>query len=435
VPIVHNIVAYAKHRAGSGYRQSIVRRTVILCGLILPGFVANFFIYFFTARLLTQEQFGLYYLASTVGAILLSGSVVLNAFLTRYLVHVGQASGADAIVSAMLRLERHVVTIGAILTTVLFLLFLAAMKQIGVQSPIIILLIILDSYASYVADLGRVLLQSQGRTLALGIYSSTWMALRLGFCIVGALLFETVWGVYCGSVLSTTLAFVAFHFWTLRTTDNRASPASVHLPVLALLPSVAGYGLMVLVSNLDVLFGYYVLSQSDLGAYSASSVFPKAALVVIMPLLQMLIPAMMGVDLSRRSFFLVVARIGGIILALSLSGSVLVWLLSHQLCGGHWGLKLCEPPILGILLISVIPLSLLRTLVVIEFARGRELLLLWLAVPAVAYSLFIWVSSPTMKNLAVGFSAFSFIAFVFFVAVCLIAHIQRFRSVTRSRTL
>lgn len=434
MPIVRNIVAYAKHSLGSGYRQSIVRRTVILCGLILPGFVANFFIYFFTAQLLTQEQFGLYYLASTVGAILFSGSVVLNSFLTRHLVHVGQASGADAIVSTMVRLERHIVTIGAILSTVLFLLFLGALKQIGVQSPIIILLVILDSYTSYVADLGRVLLQSQRRTLALGIYSSTWMALRLGFCIVGVLLFRSVWGAYCGSVLSTTLTFAAFHFWALRTTDNHASLASVRLPVLALLPSVAGYGLMVLVSNLDVLFGYYALSQSELGAYAASSVFPKAALVVIMPLLQMLIPAMIGIDLSRRSFFLVVARIGGIILALSLAGCALVWLLSPQLCGGRWGLRLCEPPILGILLISVIPLSLLRTLVVIEFARGRELLLLWLAVPAVAYSLFIWVTSPTMKDLAVGFSAFSFIAFLFFAAVCLIAHVQRSRSVTRIRT-
>jgi len=105
------------------------------------------------------------------------------------------------------------------------------------------------------------------------------------------------------------------------------------------------------------------------------------------------------------------------------------------LCGGHWGLKLCEPPILGILLISVVPLALLRTLVVIEFARGRELLLLWLAVPAAAYCLFIWISSPTMKGLAVGFSAFSFIAFLFFAAVCLIAQASRKRAVAQSCAL
>jgi O-antigen/teichoic acid export membrane protein len=436
VPIVRNIVAYAKHRASSGYHQSIVRRTAILCGLVLPGFAANFFVYFFTAQLLAPDQFGLFYVAATFGNILFSGSNVLNAFLTRHLVHVGQASGADAIVPATLRLERHVMAIGAILSTVLFLLFVAAMKQIGVQSPIIILLIILDAYTSYVTDLGRVLLQGQRKTLLLGVYTSTWMALRFALCIAGVLLFRTVWGALCGIVLSTTLVFAVFHLWILRATRNRPAPASVHLPLFALVPAAAGYGLMVLVSNLDVLFGYFVLNQNDLGSYSASSVFPKAALVIVTPLLQMLIPAMIGVDpLLRRPFHLVAARIGGVIFALTAVGSALVWLLSDQLCGSRWGLKLCEPPILGILLISVVPLALLRTLVVIEFARGRELLLLWLAVPAAGYSLFIWMSSPTMNGLAVGFSAFSFVAFFFFAAVCLIAQISRHRSLARKRSL
>jgi hypothetical protein len=247
------------------------------------------------------------------------------------------------------------------------------------------------------------------------------------------MLFKTVWGALSGIVLSATLVIAVFHVWILNIARDRPDPASVTLPLLTLVPAATGYGLMVVVSNLDVLFGYLVLSTTDLGVYSASSVFPKAALVVITPLLQMLIPAMIGIDPSKRPFNVIVMRIGGVILVLTLGGSSLVWLLSHQLCGSRWGLKLCEPPILAILLISVVPLSLLRTLVVIEFARGRELLLLWLIVPAVAYSLYAWIARPGMNGLATGFSLFSIIAFLFFATVCVVAQAARKHALARGR--
>ncbi len=432
MPRVRHILAYAKDKVSSDYHQSIVRRTTILCGLVVPGFTANFLVYFFSAKLLPANQFGLFYVALTVGNVLYSGSNILNAFLTRHLVNVGMTVGVDTIVPTTLRLERQIVFIGAIASTLLFLVLLVATKQIGVQSPLILLLIVLDSYTAYVTDLGRVLLQGLRRTVALGFYTTAWMFLRFVLCIAGIVIFNTVWGALAGIVLSAVLVFAIFHAWIFHTTGSRAEPAPITLPLLTLVPASAGYGLMVLVSNLDVLFGYFVLSQTDLGLYSGSSVFPKAALVVITPLLQMLIPAMAGSDPAKRPFLFVAARIGGVILGLTGVGSALVWLLSDQLCGSRYGLKLCEPPLLSMLLVSVVPLSLLRTLVVIEFARRRELLLLWLAVPAVAYSLFIWVSQPGMDALAIGFAIFSNISFAFFAAVCLVAQISRRRALARS---
>lgn len=431
---VRNILAYAKHKARSDYDQSIVRRTTILCGLVLPGFAANFLVYFFSAKLLPADQFGLFYVALTLGNVLYSGSHILNAFLTRHLVNVGATIGANVIVPTTLRLERQIIMIGAIASALLFLAFLAATRQIGVQSPIIILLIILDGYTAYVTDLGRVLLQSLRRTMTLGLYTTAWMFLRFALCIAGIIVLGTVWGALAGIVVSTALIFVIFHIWILQTNPNRPKPALIMLPLLALVPAATGYGLMVLVSNLDVLFGYFVLSQTDLGIYSGSSVFPKAALVVITPLLQMLIPTMTGSEPSQRPFNFVAARIGGVILALTAVGSALVWLLSPELCGSRFGLKLCEPPLLSILLLSVVPLSLLRTLVIIEFARGRERLLLWLIVPAAAYSLFVWNTAPDITQLAFGFSIFSVVAFAFFAGICLLAQISRRCISVRNRT-
>lgn len=427
LPTARDMFVYAKRRASSGYQQSVIRRTVILSSLVLPGFAANFFVYFFSAELLPADQFGLFYVALTIGNVLYSGSNILNAFLTRHLVRVGETTGRDTIAPTALRLERHIMFIGAILSSLLFLSFLVATKQIGVQSPIIILLIVLDAYAAYVTDLGRVLLQSLRKTVALGFYTTGWMLLRFGLCIAAIMLFHTVWAALSGIVLSTAVVFAVFHAWILRVTRGYPDSGPLTLHLLTLLPAATGYGLMVLVSNLDVLFGYFVLGETDLGVYSASSVFPKAALVVITPLLQMLIPAMVGADPSNRPFIVVAARIGGVILAMTTVGSALVWLLSDQVCGSRFGLKLCVPSILGILLVSVVPLALLRTLVIVEFARGRERILLWLILPAVGYGLYVWGSAPRMSELAAGFSIFSIIAFVFFAAISLIAQASRRR--------
>lgn len=412
------ILNYARHRVRADYQRSIIRRTIILTALVMPGFIANFLVYFFTARLLPPNQFGLLYVASVIGNVLYSGANVLNAFLTRHLARVGHMNGADAIVPTALYLERRIILVGAVASASLFTAMLIAAQQIGMQSPILILLIVLDAYTSYVTDLGRVLLQSLHKTLALGLYTTAWMSLRFGLCIAGIVLFNTVWGALSGIVLSTVLVFMVFHLFISHTPRSHAASAPAALSLLDLLPSTVGYGLVVLVSNLDVLFGYITLQQADLSIYSASSVFPKGALVVIMPLLQMLIPAMISTDPTKRPSILLTARIGGVIAALCAVGSFLVWLLADQLCGSRFGLKLCAPSLLAILLISVVPLSLLRTMAIIEFAHGRELVLLWLIVPALGYGLFVWKTAPGMNELAIGFSAFSVMAFVFFSAIC-----------------
>ncbi len=159
--------------------------------------------YFFAAQLLLADQFGLFYVAVTISNVLYSDANILNAFLTRHLARISQTNGADAIVPTMLRLERQIIFIGAIASTLLFIAFLIAARQIGVTSPVLILLIVIDVYTAYVTDLGRVLLQSLRKTLALGLYTTTWMFLRLGLRIAGIALFKTVWGGYCARHVAT----------------------------------------------------------------------------------------------------------------------------------------------------------------------------------------------------------------------------------------
>ncbi|MGH9694116.1 MAG: hypothetical protein ACRD5Z_08250, partial [Bryobacteraceae bacterium] len=130
---------------------------------------------------------------------------------------------------------------------------------------------------------------------------------------------------------------------------------------------------------------------------------------------------------SKRRINIVVGKIGGVIFAATALGSVLVWLASDSVCGSRWGLKLCQPPLLGTLLLSVVPLALLRTLVILEFAWRRDLYTLWLTIPALGYGAVLSLYPKTMGGLASGFAMFSMLALVFFVAICLIAEFGRKR--------
>ncbi len=38
---LHNILSFAWHRVNSDYQNSIVRRIIVLSGLVMPGFAAN----------------------------------------------------------------------------------------------------------------------------------------------------------------------------------------------------------------------------------------------------------------------------------------------------------------------------------------------------------------------------------------------------------
>jgi O-antigen/teichoic acid export membrane protein len=264
-----------------------------------------------------------------------------------------------------------------------------------------------------VADLGRILLQSLRRTVPLGLYTLVWMALRLILCMLGLLIFHTVWGGFLGIVASALVVSLALHIWAAR----QRREARIDVPPVpslwAMSPVLIGYALTITVSNLDVLLSYFLLEGEELGAYSASSVFPKAIIVVIMPLLQMLFPIAIGTGAAGRQSHVILAKTGVVLLLATLCGTMATWMLSGVLCGGAWGLKHCEVGTLDILLWSVAPLVLLRAVVLLQFARGVDWLAASLALPVVCYLCVIWETRPDYLELAQGFTLFSVASLVF----------------------
>jgi O-antigen/teichoic acid export membrane protein len=404
-------------RARGNYDHSVFRRTAILLCLIVPAFLANFAVVYFGAELMNPADFGIFYVANTTGNVLFSASLILNMFFSRHLVAVIRAAGEPTGYAALARIERLVIGWGAGVSLVVFLAMLAISRKIGVQSEIIALLIVLDAYTSYVADLGRAMLQSLRRTFLLGSYTLVWMVARFAFCMIGIFAFHAVWGALAGIVSATVVIYAGFRFWTSRSAQGAAGTIPPLPPLASIVPAILGFGLLIAVSNLDTLVSYVLLHADDLGIYSASSIFPKAMLVVTLPLLQMLFPMMIGGQPADRAFRGFLRKSGVAMFGLATSGLAAIWLLSPWICGGRWGMKLCATSPLHILLLSVLPLVFLRVMVLLQFARGHDWRALWLGIPTVVYLWIALISPPSITLVATQFSVFSAAASLFLLGV------------------
>ena len=391
------------------YDNSVIRRTAILLALVIPAFAANMLVNYGAAALLAPDQFGIFYVANTISNVLFSGSLVFNMLFTRYLVSIQLQHGKQATFVGLARLQQAVVRWGALGASAAFTLLWLFGHRVGMQSNIIVLLVVLDVYSSYVADLGRILLQSLRLTVPLGLYTLIWMLLRLILCMLGIILFRAVWGAFVGIVASGVIVALILHVWATKQRVHLRADVPRVPSLMAMWPVIIGYGLTITLSNVDVLMSYFLLDGINLGIYSASSVFPKAIIVVIMPLLQMLFPIAMGSHLSGRESRIILAKCGVVIIAISLCATMATWFLSGQLCGGVWGINGCQISTLNLLLWSVTPLVLLRAFVLFQFARGLDWLPISIAIPISAYLYVIWQSAPASSlTIAKEFAILSF---------------------------
>lgn len=389
-----------------GYGNSVLRRSALLLCLMGPAFAINFILYYVAAALLSPENFGLIYIAFTISNVLFSGSFVLNIFFTRYFISAIEIAGESAAYIARRRVRALIVRWGALAALACVLVLLGFGRWVGIKSWPIVILIVLDTYSSYVIDVDRAFMQSVKKTIALGSITVIWMALRFAFAVTGMALLGAAWSGLLGVVLAAVVVIAALSLLLVPGKTELAKPLPAMPSVRALVPVILGYASLIAVSNLDVLLTYLLLKDNALGAYSASSVFPKGILVVVTPLLQMLYPMMVG-EKRPPDIRLVFQKSTGVIFVLSAALALGVLGFSGVLCGGSWGLRSCQPGPLGYLLISAVPLSVLRALVFYQSARQRDWLAISLLMPAAVYILVADLSGHTIETMAQQFAAFS----------------------------
>ena len=284
LPIARNMFAYAKRRASSGYQQSIIRRTIILSGLVLPGFAANFFVYFFTAALLAGRSIRI--------VLRRTHDRQCSLFRIKHPQRVlDPPSGACRGDDGPRRDRTDRAAIGTPYRAhwcdpehgCCFFRFWSRRNRSAC------------SRRHHPADRSRCLHRLRDRSRSRTVAESAqdggaWVSIRPDgcFCASAYALQGSCCSTRCGVrslgiVASAVVVFAVFHAWILRTTRGRSDPGPLALHLFTLLPAATGYGLMVLVSNLDVLvrifcprrnrsgdlFGFFGVSQGGAGRHHA----------------------------------------------------------------------------------------------------------------------------------------------------------------------
>lgn len=402
-------------------QRSILRRGAMLLGISAPAFVINLSLYYVAARLLPPAQFGVLYLAITMSNVLFAPSVVISIYYSRHLVLLHNERGEHVTLHAVATLIAAVARAGALLSLATMGVLLLVRVWLGVQSIPVIVLVVLTTYAAYVADTARIAYQGLSRFFRLGIYFLSWCIARVGLCVVGLQLLERVWAGLVGIGVGVMAVFSVFYAGLRLRLRASERPADLKLPAPKLmLPVALGYGLFIGISYLDIFLGYLLLGQEALGRYSASSVLPKGLLVITMPVVQVLFPAIVG---HGRDGGVGLRMLGkGALLTLATAGgaAAVIYLAADYVCAGQYGIKLCERLPMGAMLVAAVALCLVRVLVVAQFARGRDWHPLLLVFPTVAYAVIAATSPVDILDMAQQFAMFAVALLLFYGLCCLL---------------
>ena len=71
---------------------------------------------------------------------------------------------------------------------------------------------------------------------------------------------------------------------------------------------IISYSLFILLNNVDMLVGYWLLSRAELDAYAASALLPKAIITATFAVAQVVLPVVTDQRVGGRSFRLSVVK-------------------------------------------------------------------------------------------------------------------------------
>jgi hypothetical protein len=403
--------------------RSVVRRALLLMGFVLPGHVLNYALLVGGTHLLGTVAFGIFYASISIINVLIAPSVILGLFIARHLVQIRAKVGTNAAIDDFRMLFRATARWGAV-GAMLGLVSLGLIGSlVGVESVVLIVLIVGTTYAIYLADVVRAGFQGLQWVVLLGVTGFAWMSARFALGMLGFAIVGTPWAGLAGVLVSGVATCALFHYVIVRAHVPDAAAAASKSPVRVrkLAEFSASYGLFAVVMYADVLLGYLLLDRGSLGIYAASSVLPKAIIVLSMPVGQVLFPVLTSEESVGRVSPASVAKGLGLTLCLSGTAASTLLLLSHLFCAGTFAIKLCEPNLMTVLALSAVPICLLRVFVMIQLARGRDLHPLLLALPLAAWVAYLsGLDAYDVHEFARVYVAFAWAALGFYVLACVL---------------
>src|SRR5262249_26263501 len=89
---------------------------------------------------------------------------------------------------------------------------------------------------------------------------------------------------------------------------------------------VASYSLFVLISNIDILFGYALMPRATLSTYAASALLPKAIVLATLPMAPIVLPVIVERHAEGQPIREAGLTALGLVLAAAAAAAAVLWL-------------------------------------------------------------------------------------------------------------
>jgi O-antigen/teichoic acid export membrane protein len=326
---------------------------------------------------------------------------------------------------------------GGLIFGTIFMLLLLIYFIFSINIFLLFSLISLAVYSSYLIESIRTVFESNNKILWTGGYTLVSLIFRFIFTLIGIVIGGTVWSGIFGLSLSGFILFaVMYHYLYAKSNFNKEdfiSEFNATLVSKQVALFVLSFVLVSFVMYIDVLLAYYVLPPSDLSIYVASAVLSKGLLLFSLPLTKVLYPIIANngnnsMEVEDNNKYVVIKMLG-IMFVVSTCGVVVLLLLSDVLTRGSFSINYIDLEVYSSIAISVIPLTLLRSLVSISLARNNDKEPLFLIIPSICFVIYIISVDHNLYQFANDFMLFSAIILLFYLTIMFVFYYYRCKHV------
>lgn len=384
--------------------------------------------------MLEVESFGIFYTAISIVNLFFMPAVIVGSFFV-YDVAAAVANGGT---QEALQIYRRNLGLTAKWGLVLSLLLIAGLTTLFVASHasawLLFIAIVVTTYSSYFVECLRSCLQGLQRFGRLGVVGLSWMAGRFVLGLAGIYVVGTAWGGMAGVALAGVLVFLFAHR-TLARENRSVAPAPVmdRSTTNRLLVFVVSYGIFPVAAYLDILLAYFVLPSASLGAYTASSVLPKALILAAAPIVQVMFPVLIADRAKSKNHGFSMSKGLLFTACFTIFGVVFLVLFDDLTCGGSIGIKNCLSGLLFNLGVSSVALCLIRVLILHKLAADLYWHSLLMLVPGAGFLVITLQTPQTPDVLAFNYAMFCVVALIGYGLVSLNVRDSLLPAVLRAR--
>jgi len=392
---------------------------MILSALVIPAYFVNFLFLILSEHILETESFGIFFTALSIINILIGPAVVLNLFFSKRITIGLSLDGFEGAICEFRLFVRYVLSWGGILGFATLVIMAALGYLLGIQSTILVFLICGTAYGIYVAETTRAAFQGLKRFIALGVVTLSWTILRFVFGISGLLFIGSPWAGLLGILVASMIVFSLCYyvlttpFHTKRYSANKRDNVVPENIVFFCLT----YGLFVFIMYLDNIVGYIALDRHYLGVYSAYCIIGKGVILLTLPIVQVSFPVIVEKNITKNIDSVSIIKSGIVTLMVSGITVLLIASFADIICSRLLGMTDYSKNIIIAVVISAIPLSLLRILIIFQLAKNYFKHTLFLFPVVVLQFILVYYFSYNLMYFAWSFSISCFFILFYYLLV------------------